>query len=205
MPALDAQQDRLEAAHTTAVGISVDSTFCHGAWAEQLGGISMPLLADFAPKGAVAKAFDLFLEEPGITDRATVIIDAGGTVRYAVGVGPGGKRDIDALVAECEAIDAAWEGELPGPAAEALGLPTDATLYIRSNCMFSRWALYARKNLGLDIPVRNVSEDDAAKADLIAIGGKAQAPCLVVNGEAMYESGDIIAYLTSRTAKALVP
>jgi glutaredoxin len=162
----------------------------------------MPLLADFAPKGAVAKAFDLFLEEPGITDRATVIIDADGVVRYAVGVTPGGKRDIEALVAECEAIDGAYQGDLPGPTAAAPGLPADATMYIRDNCMFSRWALYARKNLGLDIPVRNVSQDEAAKADLIAVGGKAQAPCLVVDGQAMYESNDIIAFLT---AKALVP
>ena len=183
----------------------MDSTFCHGAWAEQLGGIAMPLLADFAPKGAVAEAFGLYLAEPGITDRATVIIDAAGTVRYAASVTPGGKRDIEALVAECEALDAGFQGELPGPVAAALGLPADATLYVRDGCMFSRWALYAHKNLGLDIPVRNVSQDEAAKADLIAVGGKAQAPCLVVDGEALYESKDIIEYLTAKTAKALVP
>ncbi len=165
----------------------------------------MPLLADFAPKGAVAKAFGLFLEEPGITDRATVIIDAAGTVRFATGVGPGGKRDIEALVAECEAIDAGFDAELPGPTAQAPGLPADATLYVRDGCMFSRWALYARKNLGLDIPVRNVSTDEAAKADLIAVGGKAQAPCLVADGEALYESKDIIELLTARAAKPLVP
>jgi glutaredoxin len=205
VPALDAQSARLEAAHTVAVGISVDSTYCHGAWAEQLGGIAMPLLADFAPKGAVAEAFGLYLAGPGITDRATVIIDAGGSVRYVASVTPGGKRDIEALVAECEAIDAAWDGDLPGPVAPAPGLPVDATLYVRDGCMFSRWALYARKNLGLDIPVRNVSQDEAAKADLLAIGGKAQAPCLVVDGQALYESKDIIEYLTARTAKALVP
>jgi glutaredoxin len=205
VPALDAQQDRLEAAHTVAVGISVDSSFCHGAWAEQLGGISMPLLADFAPKGAVAKAFDLYLEEPGITDRATVIIDADGLVRYVASVTPAGKRDIEALVAECEAIDADFDGELPGPTPAPPGLPEDATLYVRDACMFSRWALYAHRNLGLDIPIRNVSRDEAAKADLLAVGGKAQAPCLVVGGEAMYESADIIAFLTGKTARALVP
>lgn len=188
-----------------AVGISVDSTFCHGAWAEQLGGIAMPLLADFAPKGAVAESFGLYLAGPAITDRATVIIDASGVVRYAASVGPGGKRDIEALVGECEALDAAFAGELPGPTPTAPGLPADATLYVRDGCMFSRWALYAHKNLGLDIPVRNVTQDEAAKAALVAAGGKAQAPCLVAGGQALYESKDIIALLTARTAKPLVP
>jgi len=165
----------------------------------------MPLLADFAPKGAVAEAFGLFLAEPGITDRATVIIDAAGTVRFVASVGPGGKRDIEALVAECEAVDADFDAELPGPTTAAPGLPADAILYVRDGCMFSRWALYARKNLGLDLPVRNISTDEAAKADLVAVGGKAQAPCLVVDGKALYESKDIIDLLTARTAKPLVP
>lgn len=31
--------------------------------------------------------------------------------------------------------------------------------------------------------------------DLRAIGGKVQSPCLIVDGKAMYESDDIIAYL----------
>lgn len=34
--------------------------------------------------------------------------------------------------------------------------------------------------------------------DLIAIGGKRQCPCLIVDGKAMYESGDIISYLADR-------
>lgn len=34
--------------------------------------------------------------------------------------------------------------------------------------------------------------------DLIALGGKRQCPCLVVDGKAMYESSDIINYLAGR-------
>jgi alkyl hydroperoxide reductase subunit AhpC len=40
------------------------------------------LLADFHPKGDVAKKFGLYLEDKGITNRATVIIDKEGIVRY---------------------------------------------------------------------------------------------------------------------------
>jgi peroxiredoxin len=63
------------------VGISVDSAWSHKAYAEKLG-INYPLLADFHPKGDVAKRFGLYLEDKGITNRATVIIDKEGIVRY---------------------------------------------------------------------------------------------------------------------------
>ncbi|MBW2578727.1 MAG: redoxin domain-containing protein, partial [Deltaproteobacteria bacterium] len=102
MPALDALQGRFEAAHTQVVGISIDSVYCHANWADSLGGISVPLLADFHPKGAVAEAFGLYLADNGITDRATVIIDADGVVQHISAVGPGGSRDIDELAGLAE-------------------------------------------------------------------------------------------------------
>lgn len=184
------------------MGISVDSKFSHAAWAADLGGVRFPLLADFHPKGAVAKSMGLYLEAAGITDRATVILDAGGTVRYAASVGPGGKRDIEALVAAAEAVDAAWEGEeLPAAGRHAPGLTDDAVLYVRDNCAFSRWALAAHKNLGLNTPVRNVSQDPTALDELIRVGGRGQAPALVVDGHALYESSDIIGRLTELCAR----
>ena len=63
------------------MGLSVDSAWAHKAFAEKLG-ISYSLLADFHPKGAVAGKYGLYLEEKGITNRATVIIDKEGVVRY---------------------------------------------------------------------------------------------------------------------------
>jgi peroxiredoxin len=63
------------------VGISVDSTWSHNAYAQKMG-INYPLLADFHPKGDVAKKFGLYLEDKGITNRATVILDKEGIVRY---------------------------------------------------------------------------------------------------------------------------
>ena len=43
----------LEAEGVQLYGVSVDWAFCHKAFQEQLG-ISIPLLADFHPKGEVA-------------------------------------------------------------------------------------------------------------------------------------------------------
>jgi hypothetical protein len=199
MPALEALNDRLRAAHTLPCGVSIDSTFCHAAWAEHLGGVSFPLISDSHPKGEIARSFGVYLEEKGITDRATIIIDAGGTVRYAHSVTPSGVRDIPALVAECEAIDAAWEGELPSDQ-PPLGLEPNTVLYVRNNCTFSHWAICARHNLHLDdaLPLRNVSTDPAAKAELERLGGKAQAPALVIGDLVLYESAEIAAYLRTR-------
>jgi len=63
------------------LGVSVDSAWAHKAFAEKLG-IEYKLLADFHPKGAMASKYGLYLEEKGITNRATVIIDRDGVVRY---------------------------------------------------------------------------------------------------------------------------
>jgi alkyl hydroperoxide reductase subunit AhpC len=74
------------------LGISIDSKFCHKNWAETFGGIAFPLLADFHPKGAMAKAYGLYLEDKGITDRATVLVGKDGKVLWAESVGPAGAR-----------------------------------------------------------------------------------------------------------------
>ena len=47
-----------------------------------MGGIRHPLLADFWPHGAVAKAFGIFNEETGFANRALLIIDPDGVVRH---------------------------------------------------------------------------------------------------------------------------
>ncbi len=99
-------KDRFEACDTQVLGISVDSKFCHKAWAEGFNGISFPLLADFHPKGAVAQSYGVWLEKAGITDRATVLIDKQGVVQWAESVGPGGARQPMDLLKKCEELNA---------------------------------------------------------------------------------------------------
>jgi glutaredoxin len=192
VPALDALQDRFEAAHTQVVGISVDSVYCHANWADSLRGIRLPLLSDFHPKGAVAEKFGLYLADDGITDRATVIIDADGVVQHISAVGPSGSRDIDELARLSEEIDRKYAGDLPAKAAPGGVKPS--TLFVKSSCGYSRAALLAMRNLRLgdSVQVRNIDEDDAARAELKKLTGKGQAPCLVEDGNALFESADII-------------
>ena len=65
------------------VGISVDSVPSHVAFAKSIGGIERyPLLADFHPKGDVSKKYGVFIDEKGHCERAIVVVDKQGIVRY---------------------------------------------------------------------------------------------------------------------------
>jgi len=149
----------------------------------------------------VARSYGLYLDEAGITDRATVLIDAAGVVRHASSVGPAGQRDIGELAAECERLDGSYSGPVED-FADPAGLPKGGLLYVKSSCGFSRSALLARDNLHLRerIAVKNVSEDTAAREALVQVSGKEQAPCLVIGGETIQESADIVTRLLEATA-----
>ncbi len=64
------------------LGISVDGKWCHKAFAEARN-LRFPLLADFHPKGEVAKAYHVYGEEDGTSERALFVIDGGGIVRWS--------------------------------------------------------------------------------------------------------------------------
>jgi len=76
----DIQSD-LDDADVTLIGISVDSAFAHKAFRDQLG-IDTSLLADFEPKGEVARAYGAYLDGAGHSNRSLVLIDGDGTVEW---------------------------------------------------------------------------------------------------------------------------
>ncbi len=104
MPGIEALKSEFQACDTQVLGVSVDSRFSHDNWAKSLGGVSFPLLQDFHPKGATAEKYGAFLADKGIADRATVIVDKTGVVRYAVSVGPAAERNPQDLLAECQKV-----------------------------------------------------------------------------------------------------
>jgi len=63
-------------------GISVDSAYSNKAFQQHLG-ITIPLLADFHPKGAVASSFGVYDEDHGVSKRALVMIGPDGVVQWA--------------------------------------------------------------------------------------------------------------------------
>jgi peroxiredoxin len=72
----------LEERGARLVGVSVDGAFCHKAFQKHLD-LTIPLLADFHPKGEVAKAYGVWSEDYGVARRALVMIGPDGTVQWA--------------------------------------------------------------------------------------------------------------------------
>jgi peroxiredoxin (alkyl hydroperoxide reductase subunit C) len=63
-------------------GVSVDSSYAHKAFRDKLN-LTIPLLADFEPKGQVARSFGVYNEDYGTARRALVMIGPDGVVRWA--------------------------------------------------------------------------------------------------------------------------
>ena len=82
------------------LGISVDGVWCHAAFAQDRK-LHFPLLADFEPKGEVARRFGVYREQDGICERALFVIDAAGTIAWRhvspLGINPGAEGILDAL------------------------------------------------------------------------------------------------------------
>jgi peroxiredoxin len=82
------------------LGISVDGPWCHQAFARARK-LSFPLLADFEPKGDVAKRYGVYRYGDGISERALFVIDPEGKIAWSyvspLDVNPGAEGIIEAL------------------------------------------------------------------------------------------------------------
>ena len=94
---LSAVRDRLatfESDTVQVLAVSCDPMFALRAFAEQ-DGLTFPLLSDFWPHGATARAYGAFDEERGCSDRSTFIVDREGVLRWAVHSAMREARDLD--------------------------------------------------------------------------------------------------------------
>ena len=91
---LAADAGRYDAANAVVLGISVDHHHAHRAFKrdEQL---AATLLADFHPKGEVAKLYDAYLPDVGFATRATYVIDKDGVIQSKVVTAPGEARNAE--------------------------------------------------------------------------------------------------------------
>src|SRR3954469_19731981 len=82
------------------LGVSVDGVWCHAAFAKDRR-LHFPLLADFEPKGEVAKKYRAYREGDGFSERALFVIDEKGIIFWSycspVGVNPGADGILQAL------------------------------------------------------------------------------------------------------------
>ena len=69
-------------------------------------------------------------------------------------------------------------------------------LYKKDSCPYCQKVMAYIKEAGrTDIEMMDILEDEENLRRLIEVGGKKQVPCLFIDGKALYESDDIIAYL----------
>lgn len=82
------------------LGISVDGVWCHAAFAKH-NNLHMPLLADFEPKGAVARQYGAYRDRDGFAERALFVLDGNGKITWSylspVAVNPGADGILQAL------------------------------------------------------------------------------------------------------------
>jgi peroxiredoxin len=72
----------IEAKGADLVGVSVDSAYCHHAFRERLN-LTIPLLADFHPKGAMSRRYGAYQEDFGANNRSLVLVGEDGVVRWS--------------------------------------------------------------------------------------------------------------------------
>ena len=81
-------------------GISVDGAWCHAAY-RQHRNLHFTLLADFEPKGEVARNYGIYRKQDGVCERALFVIDKEMRVHWSyvspIGVNPGADGILNAL------------------------------------------------------------------------------------------------------------
>jgi len=80
-PGYNILEDLFAAQDAALVGVSVDPTPSQHAWITQMGGLWFPVVSDFWPHGVFASALGILRPE-GITERALLIADKQGIIRY---------------------------------------------------------------------------------------------------------------------------
>jgi peroxiredoxin len=82
MRALETHWDSFVKFNTVPLGFSVDSQPCKKVWGDALVLKNLSILADFCPTGKVTKDYGLFIENECISERANILIDENGIVKW---------------------------------------------------------------------------------------------------------------------------
>ena len=84
--------------------------WCHSAFAEHRN-LRFPLLADFHPKGEVARGYGVYSDEIGMSERALFVLDRDGVIFWSyvspIGVNPGA----DGILIALEAMNREGSGD----------------------------------------------------------------------------------------------
>jgi len=82
MRALDVNWETFQKLNTVPIGLSVDPAPSKKAWATAIALSKLSIPSDFWPHGKVAQDYGIFIEKFGFSERANIIIDENGIVRW---------------------------------------------------------------------------------------------------------------------------
>lgn len=82
MRALETHWEAFQKLNTIPLGFSIDSQPCKKVWGTALVLKNLSILADFWPHGKVAMDYGIFIENEGISERANIIVDESGIVKW---------------------------------------------------------------------------------------------------------------------------
>jgi glutaredoxin len=196
--------DRFDGVQAQVLGLSVDSVPCLKAWADNLGGISYPLLSDFYPHGKVSQAYGVLRSE-GYSERAIFVIDKIGIVRYVDVHDIDDQPDNDELLrvlAELEprtVFNMPTVPRQPSPASTPAAAPVErpatgpaaahrVTLYCTSWCPGCFRARDFLKKRGIPYTEIDITKDrDAAQRVRAWAGGNETTPTLEIDGQVIVD------------------
>jgi peroxiredoxin len=99
--------DELKARGAEIYGVSTDAVESQEAFREKLG-VTIEQLSDFEPKGENARKLGAYFEPGGMTNRALIVADADGIVRWSyLAENPGVLPGVDKVFEGLDAVDAA--------------------------------------------------------------------------------------------------
>lgn len=87
------------------LAVSTDHIWCHGAFA-RVAGLHYPLLADFQPRGRVARQYGVFREAHGVSARALFVLDAQRVIQFSKAYPDQLNPGVDELLTTLEALAA---------------------------------------------------------------------------------------------------
>ncbi|SHL06262.1 peroxiredoxin [Actinacidiphila paucisporea] len=109
LQALQAQSAAFEREDAQILAVSCDSMHTQRVFSDQEA-LDLPLLSDFWPHGAAARAYGVFAEDKGCALRGTFVIDRGGIVRWSVVNELPDARDLHEYVKALEAVRSGGTG-----------------------------------------------------------------------------------------------
>lgn len=82
MQSLEVNFDKFTNLNAVAIGFSIDTVPSKKAWAKSLEIEKTSLASDFWPHGGYAKELGIFRDEDGFSERANIIVDEKGFVKW---------------------------------------------------------------------------------------------------------------------------